>query len=122
MSESNPTPTTPQEPETSGPPVPTEEQVREALRPVQDPEIPLSILDLGLVYGIEIDQARCVKIRMTLTSQMCPAGPELLAAAEMAARRVPGVSDVDIDLVWSPPWDPRKHCSEEAKGFLGIWE
>lgn len=101
----------------------TEQQVREAIRPVSDPEIDLSILDLGLVYGIEIDHAnRTVTITMTLTSQMCPAGPEILGATEMAVRRVPGVQEVRIDLVWSPPWDPRKHCSEEAKAYLGIWD
>jgi metal-sulfur cluster biosynthetic enzyme len=101
----------------------TEEMVREAIRPVQDPEIGLSILDLGLVYGVEIDPAtRAVKVQMTLTSQMCPAGPEILAASEMAVRRLPGITDVDIELVWTPPWDPRKHCSEDAKAFLGIWD
>jgi metal-sulfur cluster biosynthetic enzyme len=110
-------------PDATGTPIPTEEQVRDALRPVQDPEIGLSILDLGLIYGVEVDPvARAVKIKMTLTSQMCPAGPEMLAAAEMAARRAPGVQDVDIELVWTPPWDPRKHCSEDAKAFLGIWD
>ena len=107
----------------SGPAAITEEQVREALRPVRDPEIDLSILDLGLLYGVEIDPERKhVLLRMTLTSQMCPAGPEILAASEMAVRRVPGVEDVDIELVWSPPWDPRKHCSEDAKAYLGIWD
>ncbi|MBD3162846.1 MAG: DUF59 domain-containing protein [Candidatus Eisenbacteria bacterium] len=101
----------------------TEEKVREALRPVRDPEIDLSILDLGLLYGVEIDQEKKhVQLKMTLTSQMCPAGPEILAASEMAVRRVPGVEDVDIDLVWSPPWDPRQHCSEDAKAYLGIWD
>jgi metal-sulfur cluster biosynthetic enzyme len=103
-------------------PVITAELVREALRPVSDPEIGLSILDLGLVYGIEIDQEKkSVTVTMTLTSQMCPMGPEILAAAEMAARRVPGVEKVKIDLVWEPRWDPRIHASEDGKAFLGIW-
>jgi metal-sulfur cluster biosynthetic enzyme len=101
----------------------TEERVREALRPVNDPEMDLSILDLGLVYGIDIDEEeKSVKLTMTLTSQMCPAGPEILAASEMAVRRIPEVEDVDIELVWTPPWDPRKHCSEEGKAYLGIWD
>ncbi|MDM7916856.1 MAG: metal-sulfur cluster assembly factor [Candidatus Eisenbacteria bacterium] len=101
----------------------TEEGVIEALRPVCDPEIALSVVDLGLVYGVSLDpEKRKVDLRMTLTSQMCPAGPEILAAAEMAVRRMPGVEDVDIEIVWSPPWDPRKHCSEEAKAILGIWD
>ncbi len=101
----------------------TEEAIREAIHPVQDPEIALSILDLGLVYAIEIDQEKkSVVIRMTLTSPMCPAGPEMLAATEMAARRVPGVEDAKVELVWEPRWDPRIHCSEDAKAYLGIWD
>jgi metal-sulfur cluster biosynthetic enzyme len=100
----------------------TEEQVREALRPVTDPEIGLSILDLGLVYGVSVDQEKkAVTVKMTLTSQMCPMGPEILAATEMAARRVPGVEKVKVDLVWEPRWDPRIHASEDGKAFLGIW-
>ncbi len=101
----------------------TQEQVREALQPVKDPEIDISILDLGLVYAIAIDPEKNeVTLRMTLTSQMCPQGPEILAAAEMAVRRVAGVKNVEIELVWTPPWDPREHCSEDAKAFLGIWD
>ncbi len=100
----------------------TEEQMTQALRPVVDPEIGISIVELGLVYGFDIDeQARSVKVRMTLTSPMCPMGPEILAASEMAIRRVPGVEDVKIELVWSPRWDPRIHCSDEAKAHLGLW-
>jgi metal-sulfur cluster biosynthetic enzyme len=103
-------------------PVITEEQVREALRPVTDPEIGLSILDLGLVYGIGIDQkSKTVTVTMTLTSQMCPMGPQILGASEMAVRRVPGVEKVKIDLVWEPRWDPRVHASEDGKAYLGIW-
>jgi metal-sulfur cluster biosynthetic enzyme len=114
-----PPPATPE----SGGSIVTEERIRDALRPVQDPEIGLSILELGLIYGIEVDPAKgTVRIKMTLTSQMCPAGPEMLAAAEMAARRVPGVTDVDVELVWTPPWDPRKHCSDDVKASLGIWD
>jgi metal-sulfur cluster biosynthetic enzyme len=101
----------------------TEERVREALQPVHDPEMDLSILDLGLLYRVEIDEERrAVKLTMTLTSQMCPVGPEILAACEMAVLRIPEVEDVDIDLVWTPPWDPRKHCTEEGKAYLGIWD
>lgn len=101
----------------------TEDQVFDSLWPVNDPEIGLSIIDLGLVYGVEIDQEKkAVAVKMTLTSPMCPMGPEMLAAAEMAVRRVPDVEQVKIELVWEPRWDPRKHCSEEAKAFLGIWE
>ncbi len=101
----------------------TDEEVLDALWPVEDPEIGLSIVDLGLVYGVEVDQAKkAVTVRMTLTSPMCPMGPEMLSATEMAVRRVPEVEKAHVELVWNPPWDPRKHCSEEAKAFLGIWD
>jgi len=100
-----------------------EEQVREALKSVTDPEIDISVIDLGLIYGIEIDEERkSVKLRMTLTSPMCPAGPEILAAAEMAVRRIKGVELAEVELVWTPPWDPYTRCSDEAKPLLGIWE
>jgi metal-sulfur cluster biosynthetic enzyme len=95
----------------------------DALWPVSDPEIGLSIVDLGLVYGIEVnEEEKSVLLKLTLTSPMCPMGPEILAAAEMAVRRVPDVESVKVDLVWEPPWDPRKHCTEEAKAYLGIWD
>lgn len=98
------------------------EQVREALRSVTDPEIGLSILDLGLVYDVSIDpETNTATVTMTLTSQMCPMGPEILAATEMAARRVPGIEKAKIDLVWEPRWDPRIHASEDGKAYLGIW-
>jgi metal-sulfur cluster biosynthetic enzyme len=106
-----------------GRPLITEEKVFEALRPVSDPEIGLSILDLGLVYGVAVNQDEgAVTVTMTLTSQMCPAGPEILGATEMAARRVPGVEKAVVELVWEPVWDPKKHCSDDAKAFLGIWD
>ena len=101
----------------------TEESVRESIRPVQDPEIGLSIVDLGLIYAIEVDQEKkSVVVKMTLTSPMCPAGPEMLAATEMAARRAPDVEDARVELVWEPRWDPKIHCSEDAKAFLGFWD
>jgi len=101
----------------------TEDGIRQVLRPVTDPELGLSILDLGLVYGIGIDQdAGEVTVTMTLTSQMCPMGPQILGATEMAVRRAAGVRKAKIELVWEPPWDPRKHASEDGKAFLGIWD
>jgi metal-sulfur cluster biosynthetic enzyme len=100
----------------------TREQVLEALQPVTDPEINLSIVDLGLVYGVEItEDGRNVQIEMTLTSPMCPFGPQLLQAATAAARGLEGVEKVDIKLVWVPRWDPREHASEEAQAYLGLW-
>ncbi len=100
----------------------TQEQVLEALKPVTDPEINLSIVDLGLVYGVEVkEEGRVVQLEMTLTSPMCPFGPELLQAATAAVSRLPGVENVDVKLVWVPRWDPREHASEEARAYLGLW-
>jgi metal-sulfur cluster biosynthetic enzyme len=100
----------------------TQEQVYEALKPITDPEINLSIVDLGLVYGIEIkEDGKVIEIEMTLTSPMCPFGPQLLQAATAAASGLEGVERVDIKLVWVPRWDPREHASEEARAYLGLW-
>jgi metal-sulfur cluster biosynthetic enzyme len=100
----------------------TQEQVVEALKPVTDPEINLSIVDLGLIYGVEIrENGRFVQIEMTLTSPMCPFGPQLLQAATAAAAGLEGVEKVEIKLVWVPRWDPREHASEEARAYLGLW-
>lgn len=100
----------------------TEADVLDALRPVQDPEIRMGIVDLGLVYGTEIDEsAGKVVVKMTLTSPMCPYGPQLMDATRAAALGVEGVEEAEVDLVWDPPWDPRIMASDEAKDMLGIW-
>ena len=101
----------------------SEDQVREALRPVRDPEIGMSIVDLGLVRDIEISNAgRHVEVLMTLTTPFCPEGPFIVAAAQQAVRRLPGVEQGKVELVWSPPWDPRSDCSEDVRAELGIWD
>jgi metal-sulfur cluster biosynthetic enzyme len=100
----------------------TQEEVFEALKPVSDPEMDLSIVDLGLVYGVEIkDEGKTVEIEMTLTSPMCPFGPQLLQAAKDAVAALDGVEKADIKLVWVPRWDPREQASEEARAYLGLW-
>ena len=102
---------------------PTIDQVREALRPVQDPEIGFSIVDLGLIRGIEVDdESGVVTVRMTMTSPMCPMAPELIEAARFAVSRLEGVKRAEIELVWSPPWDPRADASDEVMAALGIWD
>lgn len=94
--------------------------VREALREnVIDPEIGVNVVDLGLVYGIEMN-AGTAEIRMTLTTPMCPLGPYLDQEVRTAVSDVPGVDDVSVNLVWQPPWDPSK-MSEDAKLELGFW-
>lgn len=103
----------------------TFKQIGEALQPVQDPEIHMSIVDLGLVYGAALgkndkDQTM-VKLKMSLTSPACPYGPMLLAMVHGALAKVPGVRDVDVDLTFTPNWDPRSMATEEAKDQLGIY-
>ena len=90
------------------------------VREVYDPEIPLNIYDLGLIYRIDISEQGHVAIDMTLTSPMCPVAESLPGEVEMAARGVDGVSDVVIELVWDPPWGPEV-MSEAARLELGIF-
>jgi metal-sulfur cluster biosynthetic enzyme len=103
--------------------IPTPEQVLKNLRPVVDPELDISIVDLGLVRGIEVEQdTGRIRIDLTLTSPMCPLGPEIVAATRHAAQGVEGVTQAEVNLVWSPLWDPRLDASEDAKAILGIWD
>jgi metal-sulfur cluster biosynthetic enzyme len=109
-------------PERDGEPRLSEDLVIDAIRPVVDPEMMISIVDLGLVYGADVDaDAGRVRVRMTLTSPMCPVGPQIMSAVKAATEQLPGVKESEVELVWSPPWDPRVHASEEAKARLGIW-
>ena len=102
-------------------PAPTREQILNALKPVSDPEIGLGIVDLGLVYDVDVDNDGKVKVKMTLTTPACPYGDVLLRHAHNAAQQVEGVTQVDILLVWDPPWDPKEMASDYAKDVLGIW-
>ena len=102
---------------------PTPEAVLDGLRPGIDPELNISIVDLGLVRGITVDDdSGQVDIDLTLTSPMCPLGPEIMAATKNAAEKVSGVTGAEVQLVWSPLWDPRVDASEDAKAELGIWD
>jgi len=100
---------------------PTDEELREALRAVEDPELHMSIVDLGLVYGVEIDEDHRVTVDMTLTSPACPVGPMLQGLIFHKLSQMEGVEDVEVNLVWNPPWDPRTMASEDIKIALGIW-
>jgi len=91
-----------------------------SLKPVTDPEIGLSIVDLGLIYDVYADGDR-VNVRMTLTTAACPYGPELVDAVRQAVKRLEGVETVDIDVVWDPPWNPEEMASDYARDVLGIW-
>ena len=95
------------------------ERIIEQIRTVYDPEIPVNIYELGLIYDVAVDEQGAVAVRMTLTSPMCPAAEELPAEVETKARSVDGVSSVQLDLVWEPPWTPDM-MSEAAKLELGM--
>jgi metal-sulfur cluster biosynthetic enzyme len=98
----------------------SEDIVRERLREVLDPEMRLSVVDLGLIYGIEIEGAK-VRVTYTLTSPACPLAPVIAEQIRSAVLDIPGVRDVELSLTFSPPWDPRTMASEDAKMELGIW-
>ncbi|MBP7148239.1 MAG: metal-sulfur cluster assembly factor [Acidobacteria bacterium] len=99
----------------------TAQRVLDALAPVQDPELRLGVVELGLVYDVLVDDSQAVTIKMTLTTPACPYGPMLLSAVHEVASELPGVRDVKIDLVWDPPWDPTVMASDEVKERLGLW-
>jgi FeS assembly SUF system protein len=96
-----------------------EAQVVEALRTCFDPEIPVNIYEMGLIYDIKVSPESKVTIQMTLTSPHCPAAQSLPAEVEAKTRAVSGVTDVQIDLVWDPPWDMSR-MSEAARLQLGM--
>ena len=95
------------------------ERIIAELHSVYDPEIPVDIYELGLVYEVAVDEAGKASIRMTLTSPMCPAAEELPPEVESKARSVEGITSVALDLVWDPPWSPAM-MSEAAKLELGM--
>lgn len=102
--------------------MPSSQEIREAIKPVIDPELMLSVVDLGLIYDTAYDEpAKKAKVTMTLTSPMCPMGPQIIAGVKSAAESVDGVEEADIDLVWNPPWDPKEMATDDVKDILGIW-
>jgi len=94
-------------------------QVIEALRTCYDPEIPVNIYELGLIYEVKVEPSGSALVRMTLTSPNCPAAQELPAEVESRVLDVPGVTDAKVEVVWDPPWEPSK-MSEAAKLQLGF--
>jgi metal-sulfur cluster biosynthetic enzyme len=96
----------------------TKEEVVEALRQVEDPELGMDIVDLGLMYEVELENGR-VKVIHTLTSMGCPVGPMIQQQIDEVVRALPGVEDVEVELTWDPPWTPEK-MSEDAKFILGF--
>jgi FeS assembly SUF system protein len=96
-----------------------EDQVIAALKTVYDPEMPVNIYELGLIYGLAVDAAGGVAVQMTLTAPNCPVAGSLPAEVERAVRAVPGVSDVRLELTFDPPWS-KDRMSEAAKLALGL--
>jgi metal-sulfur cluster biosynthetic enzyme len=94
--------------------LPSKEQVLEALKVVRDPEIPVNVVDLGLVYDAEVKEGGIVEITMTLTAIGCPAHDIVKADAEIAVMRLEGVNAVNVEFVWTPPWSPDK-MTEDGK-------
>ncbi len=97
-----------------------EAQVIEAIRTCFDPEIPVNIYDLGLIYEVKADSQGAVEVRMTLTSPNCPSAASLPEEVRMKVEEIPGVSSVMVDVVFDPPWDPSR-MSEVAKLQLGMF-
>ena len=95
----------------------SKEGILEALKQVYDPEIPVDVVNLGLIYEVEIDGGK-VKVSMTTTAPGCPVGSLIAAQAQRAIRRIEGVEEVDVDLVYDPPWS-MEMVSEEGRRMLG---
>ncbi|MFL6846408.1 MAG: SUF system Fe-S cluster assembly protein [Allosphingosinicella sp.] len=95
------------------------EAVIEALKEIYDPEIPVNIYDLGLIYDVEITPEHHARVKMTLTSPHCPVAESMPGEVELRVGAVPGIGDAEVELVWDPPWDPQK-MSDEAKLELGM--
>jgi metal-sulfur cluster biosynthetic enzyme len=98
--------------------VPTKEEVVEVLRGVEDPELGMDIVDLGLMYDVEVEGSN-VKVIHSLTSMGCPAGPMIQEGIHDAVAALPGVQNVEVELTWDPPWTPEK-MSDDAKFILGF--
>jgi FeS assembly SUF system protein len=96
------------------------DEIVSALKTVYDPEIPADIYELGLIYKVDVDDDRVVKIDMTLTTPNCPSAAELPTMVENAVASVPGVREAKVNIVWEPPWDPSR-MSDEARAVLNMW-
>ncbi len=97
----------------------TEDKIKETLKGVKDPEVGLNIVDMGLIYNVDISGSK-VNIEMTLTSPACPAGPQILSEIDMSLKELEDIDDVNINVVWSPAWDPSR-MSDDGKDELGIF-
>ena len=99
--------------------LPAPDSIRKALRAVKDPELNLNIMDIGLVYDVEVSDAGQVHVRMTLTSPGCPAGTEILDDVKRVVGDLDGVTGVEVELVWDPYWTPER-MDPRVRAFLGF--
>jgi FeS assembly SUF system protein len=109
----------PAEPTTAEPGADLYEAVIAALKDIYDPEIPVNIYDLGLIYDVEITPDHHAKVKMTLTTPHCPVAESMPGEVELRIGAVPGIGDAEVELVWDPPWDPQK-MTDEARLELGM--
>jgi len=93
------------------------EEVRSSLKQCMDPEVPINIVDMGLIYGIDVTDSNDVNIKMTMTTQGCPLHETLVQDVTRYAKKVPGVNNVKVDIVWDPPWSMDK-MSDDGKAVL----
>ena len=98
--------------------MPTKEEVLELLRTVEDPELGMDVVDLGLVYEVEVEDTKA-NVTYSLTSMGCPAGPLIAQDIDSAVRQVEGIQDVELELTFDPPWTPER-MSDDAKFILGF--
>ncbi|MGE0354359.1 MAG: metal-sulfur cluster assembly factor [Gemmatimonadales bacterium] len=96
----------------------TPDYIRKALRTVKDPELNLNIMDLGLVYDVDVDESNNVRVKMTLTSPGCPAGPEIVGDVTRTIRELENAGEVDVEIVWEPYWTPER-IDPRVRAFLG---
>jgi metal-sulfur cluster biosynthetic enzyme len=103
--------------------MPTVDVVRQALEDVEDPELHMGIIDLGLVYDVTCEglEGEDVTVLMTLTSPMCPVGPMFKESVHSKVSSLEGVKTAKVEITFTPPWDPRTMASDDAKVLLGIW-
>lgn len=100
---------------------PSDPSLKEWLRPVEDPDLGMSLLDLGLIYSVEQVSEGKMHVKMTLTSPACPAADYLVHQIKTRMGEYPDVTETEVEIVWEPKWDPATMASEECKEELGIW-
>ena len=98
----------------------TSESIRNSLKQCMDPEVPINVVDMGLIYGIDVTQSKDVNIKMTMTTQGCPLHDTLVQDVTRYTKKVPGVNNVKIDIVWDPPWSIDKMSDEAKQMFKGM--